>query len=430
MLYLKKRKGEKGIMNIMHYDVLIAGAGAAGTAAAISAARTGKRTALIERYGTIGGGMTSMYVRPFLGSVKHENIGREIVEMVEQHGKFMNPIEAAKTALAKLLFDAGVDVYMQTQITAAEMNDRKIEKVYADIHGKRLCFTADAYIDATGDGDLSVCAGQKYEMGREGDRLLQPLSIMFTITGIKESAKDLYCCHEEDYRPLPNGEEYLDLCHKACESGELPPSVNIVRLYPVGRDDARMVNATQYNKIDPLNPTELFTAEYELRKQVEQVVNFLKNNIPGFENIYIEGSCSTVGVRETRRILGDYVITAEDMIEGKKFEDAVVHNAHFHIDIHNPAGAGQSETDGCPHTVQDYDIPYRCLCPIGADNLLTAGRCISGTHRAHASYRVMNICMAMGNAAGIAAAMMSENKCMSREISVPLLQKRLDIFNK
>jgi len=147
-----------------------------------------------------------------------------------------------------------------------------------------------------------------------------------------------------------------------------------------------------------------------------------------FEDIYVDGSCSTVGVRETRRIIGDYVITAEDMIEGKKFDDAIVHNAYFHIDIHNPDGAGQSETDGCPHTVQDYDIPYRCLCPIGADNLLTAGRCISGTHRAHASYRVMNICMAMGNAAGLAAAMMSENKCTSREISVPLLQKKLNIL--
>lgn len=369
-----------------------------------------------------------MYVRPFLGSVKHENIGREIVETVERYGKFMNPIEAAKTALAKLLSDAGVDVYMQTQVTSAEMNGRKIEKVYADIHGEKLCFTADAYIDATGDGDLSVCAGQKYEIGRDGDGLLQPLSIMFTITGIKENAKDLYCCHEEDYRVLPNGEEYLDLCHKACENGSLPPSVNIVRLYPVGRDDARMVNATQYNRINPLNPTELFTAEYELRNQVLQVVNFLKKNIPGFENIYVEGSCSTVGVRETRRILGDYVITAEDMIKGKKFEDAIVHNAYFHIDIHNPDGAGQSETDGCPHTVQDYDIPYRCLCPVGADNLLTAGRCISGTHRAHASYRVMNICMAMGNAAGLAASMMSENKCTSREISVPQLQKHLNIL--
>ena len=119
----------------------------------------------------------------------------------------------------------------------------------------------------------------------------------------------------------------------------------------------------------------------KLRKQVKQIVVFLKNNIPGFENIRVNGSCTTLGVRESRRINGDYILTGEDLIEGRKFNDAVVHDANFCIDIHNPDGAGQSESTGCPQLAKNYDIPYRCLCPLGVDNLLTAGRCISGTPR-------------------------------------------------
>ncbi len=383
-------------------EVLVAGAGPAGIAAAIAAARSGADVILVERYGCVGGGLTSLYVRPISGDVENINIGQEINKRIENRTDIMSSIEAAKTVLPEMLCEAGVKVYLQTQINSVETLDGRIIKVVANSHSCVIEFIAEQYIDATGDGDVAALAGAQIKIGRESDLLVQPVSIMFTIEGI-EPDYGLLCHHEEHYTQLPNGEEYLDLCHKACASGELPPSVNIVRLYGTGKNGERMVNATQMNKVDPLDPNAVFKAEVELRRQVVQCTDFLRRNIPGFENIRVNGSCTTLGVRESRRVIGDYILTGEDLIEGRKFDDAIAHNVCFAIDIHNPDGAGQSETDGLPHLAMPYDIPYRALTPLGLSNLLTAGRCISGDHRAHSSYRVMKICMAIGHAAGFAA---------------------------
>ena len=408
------------------YGIVVVGAGPAGIAAALECARGGVPTALIERYGCVGGGLTSMYVRPLLGGVKNVNIGREIEQRLSDYADFMAPVESAKCVLNDMLHDAGVEVYLQTLVTSADVRDGKIAAIHAVNHSRELCFTADQFIDATGDGDLSAAAGCEIAYGRDGDGLVQPVSIMFTIEGIAPD-QHLLCGHEEDYQQLSDGREYLDLCHKACASGELPPSVNIVRLYSTGRIGERMVNATQMNRVNTLDPKSFFKAEYELRRQIRQIVAFLKNNIPGFEHIRVNGSCTTLGVRESRRVMGDYVLTGEDLIAGRQFDDAVVHNANFCIDIHNPDGAGQAETEGCPHRAKDYDIPYRCLCPRSIDNLLTAGRCISGDHRAHASYRVMRICMAMGHAAGAAALLCVRGGISTRQVPIRELQKMVNI---
>ncbi len=413
------------------YDVLIVGSGPAGIAASLAAAREGRKTALLERYGCLGGGMTSSYVRPFLGSVGNETVGREIETRIAEAESFCSPVEAAKIVLSEMVHEAGIDVYLQTQAVSAVTSPtpegrRRIESVLAASHGEEYSLTADSYVDATGDGDLSSAAGAEFAIGRDSDGLVQPLSIMFTVEGI-EPDTGLVCRHEEDWQDLGDGREYLDLCHKACASGELPASVNIVRLYLTGRKGERMVNATQMNRVYPLDPRSLADAEYELREQVRKVVLFLQKNIPGFERIRVNGSCTTTGVRESRRVIGDYVLSAEDLFAGRRFDDAVVTDAFFCIDIHNPDGAGQAERDGCPYEPKPYEIPYRSLTPAGFDNLLTAGRCISGDHRAHASYRVMRICMAMGHAAGIAASLMSENHCGSRSIDIRRVQEAVGI---
>ena len=413
-------------MENRHYEVVIVGAGPAGIAAALTCARGGVSTALIERYGCVGGGLTSMYVRPLLGSVKNMNIGREIERRLCANQDFMSPVESAKCVLTEMLCEAKVDVYLQTPVISAEVHNGRITAVYAVNRGLELRFTADQFIDATGDGDMAALSGCEIAYGRDGDGLIQPVSIMFTIEGVSPD-QHLLCGHEEDYQQLSNGREYLDVCHKACASGELPPSVNIVRLYSTGHSGERMVNATQMNRVNPLDPTALFAAECELRRQIRQIVAFLKNNIPGFENIRVNGSSTTLGVRESRRVMGEYVLTGEDLIAGRQFDDAIVHGANFPIDIHNPDGAGQSETEGCPHQAQDYDIPYRCLCPRGIDNLLTAGRCISGDHRAHASYRVMRICMAMGHAAGAAALLCLNGGITTRQVPIRELQNMVNI---
>jgi hypothetical protein len=324
-----------------------------------------------------------------------------------------------------MLDETGVDVYLQTSVIGAERIGETIKTVYTVGKFGSLSFSADVFVDATGDGDLAVQSGCRYEMGREGDGLVQPVTLMFVIDGV-DPDQPLLCRHEEDYTDLGDGREYLDLCHKACRTGELPENVNIVRLYATGVNTERMVNATQENRIDPLNPADVFKAETSLRRQIGKIVDFLKNNIPGFADIRIKGSASTLGVRESRRILGRYQLTEQDLMEGRAYPDSVVHKANFCLDIHNPAGAGQAvHEERCPVTPKPYDIPFSAMCPIGCDNLITAGRCISGTHVAHSSYRVMRICMAMGQAAAAAASVMCKTKTTTATVDVDQIRGHL-----
>ena len=168
------------------------------------------------------------------------------------------------------------------------------------------------------------------------------------------------------------------------------------------------------NGVNILNDGDAEKSEIELRKQIDLVNRFLREEVPGFQNIRVRMSASTLGVRESRRIKGKYILTGEDLVAGRRFPDVVVHRANFCIDIHNPKGGGQAETNGLPHSVQPYDIPMRSLIPEKVDNLVLAGRIISGEHRAHASYRVMNIAMAIGQAAGtMAAVSVRENENIS-----------------
>ena len=409
----------------MKYDIVIAGAGPAGIAAALEAARSGLKTALIERYGCVGGNLTLGYVGPLLGKVCSGTIAEEIEDEICAKRGAVPDFEKAKIALTSMLDEAGVDVYLQTSVVGAERIGEKIKAVNTVGKFGNLSFSAEVFVDATGDGDLAVQSGCRYEMGREGDGLVQPVTLMFVIDGVDPN-QPLLCRHEEDYTDLGDGREYLDLCHRACRTGELPENVNIVRLYATGVNTERMVNATQENRIDPLNPTDVFKAEASLRRQIGKIVDFLKNNIPGFADIRIKGSASTLGVRESRRILGRYQLTEQDLMEGRTYPDSIVHKANFCLDIHNPSGAGQAvHEERCPVTPKPYDIPFSAMCPIGCDNLITAGRCISGTHVAHSSYRVMRICMAMGQAAAAAASVMCKTGTTTATVDVDEIRRHL-----
>lgn len=409
----------------MKYDVVIMGAGPSGIAAALEASRSGKRVALIERYGCVGGNLTQGFVGPLLGAVCKGTVVEEIERAICPKGSTTPDFELAKVVLTDLLDNANVDLYLQTVITHVNKCAQSIQKVHTAGKFGDLALEGKIFIDATGDGDLAVQSGCEWEMGREGDALVQPVTLMFVINGVDPDQK-LLCRHEEDYTDLGDGREYLDLCHKACKSGELPENVNIVRLYATGRSNERMVNATQENFIDPLNPMDVYKAEKSLRRQIKQIMDFLKNNVPGFENICLKGSASTLGVRESRRIVGRYTLTEQDLMVGRSYPDSVVHKACFALDIHNPAGPGQSaHEERRPQKPKPYDIPLSAMCPLGCDNLITAGRCISGTHVAHSSYRVMRICMAMGQAAGAAASVMCDTDTTTDTVDVNAIRQHL-----
>ena len=170
---------------------------------------------------------------------------------------------------------------------------------------------------------------------------------------------------------LPSGEEYRALCKRMNAAGELPENVTIVRLHRTFYPGERSVNATQINGIDPLDPVALGKAEVELRGQIDQCVAFLRNHVPGFGKCRVKSSAGTLGVRETRRVMGDAMVVDDDLLAGRHYPDAVVHNAWFLIDIHNPKGGGQAE--GHSHPAQPYDIRYGAFLPKGIDSLLTAG---------------------------------------------------------
>lgn len=398
-----------------HYDVVVCGAGPSGIAAALTTARHGLKTALLERHGAIGGNMTLANVTTIMGDVGPGTIADEICALLQSpdSGTATDP-EHSKEQLTQLIDTDHLDLFLQCPVIGISDFGDGLRHVFASTQGGIHAFGARRVIDATGDGYVAAMAGATVMQGRPEDGLLQPCSLLYHIDGVAPGVT-MVCRHEEDDTLLPSGESYLALCKRAAREGILPEHVTIVRLYPTIRPGEYLVNATQANGIDATKLSDVATAEIELRRQVRQVTEFLRSHVPGFEQIRVRISASTLGVRETRRIKGLYLLHDDDLVAGRRFEDVVVHRANFVIDIHNPVGGGQAETEGCPHRAQPYDIPMRALQPKGLDDLIVTGRCISGTHRAHASYRVMKIAMALGQAAGaMALVSIQKNQPVSR----------------
>ncbi|MBO8444257.1 MAG: FAD-dependent oxidoreductase [Bacteroidetes bacterium] len=409
-----------------NYDVIVAGAGPAGICTAVAAARQGAHVALVERYGIVGGNLTAGYVGPILGSVSSGTMRDEICGILgvkdnDWIGRIglVHDFEKAKLVLEEFIAaEQNIDVYLQCCVYDVIKDDDRIRGLICASNEGHLEFYASVVVDCTGDGIVSSLAGAEIRKGRE-DGLMQPVTLEFTVDGVDED-RGLICIGDVDDVEL-DGRRFLDWCREKAEDGKLPLNLAAVRLHPCVTNGQRQVNTTQVNGIDITKTEQIFKADLELRRQICLVTEFLKEYLPGYENVRVIGSGATTGVRESRRVVGDYVIDADDLIVGRHFDDAVVHNALFIVDIHNPAGAGQAE--GKIQYCRPYDLPYRALLPKGIEGLLVAGRCISGTHRAHASYRVMSICMAMGEAAGIAAALSAKAGCTPRQLDVAQLQE-------
>lgn len=387
------------------YDVIVCGGGPAGVGAALAAAREGARTLLIEKYGMLGGVWTAGLLNPFFECIGRgwlvDELMRKLAESgafaswrKERYGDFVFDVETMRRVLEVLMGEAGVDLLYYTLVADAIVEDDRIRGVVIESKAGREAILATAVIDCTGDGDVLARAGCAYELGRASDGMVQPMTLMFEIVGLPEgweqrSSQELY---DQMIKAIAEHRLGYRLPYPRC--GYAPWVINT----PVaGTADVQCTHV----KVNPLDPGSLTRGTIECRRQAYETVDIFRR-IPGMERVRLTHSAAQIGVREARRLKGRYYLTARDLIEGRRFEDAVTSCA-FVIDIHDLEKGGTAEDLGKVR-IRPYEIPYRALIPERLRGLLVAGRCISGSHEAHASYRVTGTAMALGQAAGLAAA--------------------------
>lgn len=409
------------------YDVIVAGSGPAGTAAAVMAGRMGAKVLIIEWNNAIGGISTSGMMSHWTGSVTspmYTEILQRSADMNEgeQKGKiqqFINP-ENLKTVYLDMLKDANVDVLLYTFVCGVVMEGDQLTGVITESKSGRRVFRSKVVVDGTGDGDVAAFAGVGYHKGRESDGKMQPTTLMFKVAGVDMSRAVLLGSFESTYQT---------------EKGELQALAKEHIPYPAGHLLAYKstlpgivtCNMTNCTDIDGTKAEDLTRAEIVCRSQMPAIVKYLREFVPGFENCYIISAGSMMGVRETRHFKGVYTLNENDILTAKVFDDWVVRGAHFNFDVHNMTGSGLDATGVQKHWTQPkgYTIPYGCLVPEKINGLLLSGRNISGTHIAHSNYRVMPICVGIGAAAGAAAAAAIKKGVQVRDIKGEELQNRL-----
>lgn len=410
-------------------DVLVLGAGPAGVAAAVCAARQGADTLLIEQMGDVGGiataGLMSHWTGNTQGGIYEEILDRSAdLADAADYGfngsprQIINP-ERLKTALLEMLEESGARFLLYTVAAEPIVENGRLGGVIIENKSGRQAVLAKVVIDATGDGDIAARAGAVYVKGRETDGSMQPVSIMFKVGGV-DYDRAVFPGKFEDYIQLPAGEI------QALGKEHLPFPAGHVLLYRTSLPGVVTCNMTNCIEVDGTNAEDLSRATLACRRQMQPIVEFLRAYVPGYENCYILSSAGLIGVRETRHFKGLQTLTEQDIRDSRVFPDWAVTRASFNFDVHNMSGNGLDATgqqDAFAPTF--YTIPYGCLVPETLDGLLLAGRNISGTHMAHANYRVMPICANMGQAAGIAAALCVKQGIEPRDLDVVYLQKEL-----
>lgn len=419
------------------YDVIVAGGGLAGCAAAVASARCGARTILIERFGFLGGWATAGLVNPFMshrtsdGKVLVAGLFQEICDRLSGQGGLAGNTfdsEAMKIVLQEMVLESGSKLRFHTVVDGARLDEGggiAISLCSKSGHEQIRC---SRIVDCTGDGDVAVALGASYSSGDENG-LPQAVTLMFDMGGVDlERVMEYVRDHPDqmlfpklppdaDPKALAKGiisvAGYYDLVADARAAGEYSVPGDMIFFIGRPRRGEVVFNTTHVGRVDGTSAEDLTRAEIESRRQMMRLVAFVRDHVPGFEDAYLLRSAAHVGVRETRRITGDYVFSASDVIRGAKFEDCICRLA-YPVDVHPGEGRGYTKeeaeadlasTTGAPPPGDWYEIPYRCLLPQGIENVLIAGRCVSSTQAGHGAIRIMPACIAMGEAAGKAASL-------------------------
>lgn len=410
------------------YDVIVVGSGPAGIGAAVSAGRNGAKTLLVESCGRVGGISTAGMMSHFTGRCGSK-LYYEILERAAQKNYYDrgNPKRSIDPELLTLTYiemleEAGVDILLYTTFCDVMMDENKVTGIICHNKGGFCAYEAKVVIDASGDGDVAEKSGAEYVKGRESDGKMQPATLMFKVAGV-DMERAVFPGSFETLVPTDKGE----LQSLARET--LPYPAGHVLLYKSTIPGIVTCNMTNVTDIDGTSAEDLTKAEIICRKQMPLIVDFLRKYAPGYEDCYIIGSASLMGVRETRHFKGMYTITEQEIADAVQHEDYVVYDAHFNFDVHNISGSGLDKT-GCQKNFKQkkgYTIPYGCLVPEKTDGLLLSGRNISGTHMAHSNYRAMPICVGIGEACGAAAALAAKQDKQPREVRSEEIRKLLGI---
>ncbi|WP_295938300.1 FAD-dependent oxidoreductase [uncultured Alistipes sp.] len=428
-------------------DVLVVGGGPSGVMAARAAAGKGLRVMLIESRGFLGGNLTiGLPILGYLGRKGNQiikGLPQLLIDRLRARGAasehrpcalhvsltIIDP-EEAKTVALEMVREVGVEVLMYTFCADVIKEGNTVKGVVIESKAGREAILAKTVIDCTGDGDVAYRAGVECHKGDENGGM-QPPTLMFCMKGVDiQKLRDAIVNRpdEFDMDTMP-AEQFRqgkfitvglrNQIRKAQEAGIDIPVARTILITGIN-DGEIWVNMSRVSGVDSTKPESYTHGEMEGRKQIYDLERYLKNFVPGFENAWREKVAPFMGIRESRVMVGKYVLTAEDILACRRFDDAVA-VASYPVDIHHSVG-----NDCTLHWCEDcYDIPYRSLVPANVENLLVAGRCASMNHEAMASTRVMSTCMAMGEAAGRAARIAIEDGVLPSQVDVKKVQTEL-----
>jgi hypothetical protein len=433
-------------------DVLVIGGGPAGIGAAVGAAKTGARVILVERYGFLGGNATASLVGPFMTSFSADGqtqlvrgVFDQLVRRMEAIGGAVHPSkvpagvaqsaymkpghigvtpfdpEAMKLVSAELCLESGVELMLHTAFLDPILEAGAV--VGAILHNKAglQAIRATTTVDCSADADVAARAGVPFHQGRDGDGLTQPMTMFFRVGNVDGAAVAAYFrAHPEE---IDQRMAYSSCIRAAQAAGDYAPPRERLSLYESPQEGVWRVNASRILGTDGTKVEDLTRAEVEGRRQVFQILGFLHAYVPGFAQCTLIDTAAQVGVRETRRIVGEYTLTQEDLMTGRDFPDTIGYCA-YPMDIHDPKGAGGGVSNQ-GETANAYQIPFRSLVPVSVEHLLVAGRCVSATHEALGAIRVMPPSFAMGEAAGTAAALAIQEGVSPRRVPIPWLRETL-----